>query len=229
MRESCTHSYISVLIDFILFHQSFLQVVALMIFRVWMLGGHLPYFTKQDNPASFSDCLATRTMTYWYLIAFNSWLLLSPSVLSYDWQMGSIPLVESLWDSRNLATLMFIVIAVLLVYSSVVSNKTDVSIADWPSSPGTPLPPPPSFAVLIVQTSYSETYSVYCFKKGKIDWIKGSLLYNARKCHLPRNIPCDPVTPRQHEWRPKIRTVIVITDTYFLFGFYSLKKNPYQL
>ncbi|CAH3117107.1 unnamed protein product [Porites lobata] len=100
-------------------------VVALMIFRVWMLGGHLPYFTKQDNPASFSDSLATRIMTYWYLIAFNSWLLLSPSVLSYDWQMGSIPLVESLWDSRNLATLMFIVIAVLLVYSSVVSNKTD--------------------------------------------------------------------------------------------------------
>ena len=115
-----------------LFHLSFLQVVALMIFRVWMLGGHLPYFTKQDNPASFSDSLATRIMTYWYLIAFNSWLLLSPSVLSYDWQMGSIPLVESLWDSRNLATLMFIVIAVLLVYSSVVSNKTDVSAEDSP-------------------------------------------------------------------------------------------------
>lgn len=121
--QTLLHSYM-------LFHQSFLQVVALMIFRVWMLGGHLPYFTKQDNPASFSDFLATRIMTYWYLIVFNSWLLLSPSVLSYDWQMGSIPLVESLWDSRNLATLMFIVIAVLLVYSSVVSNKTDVSTED---------------------------------------------------------------------------------------------------
>ena len=161
MSESRTHCYIQYW--YMLFHQSFLQVAALMIFRVWMLGGHLPYFTKQDNPASFSDSLATRIMTYWYLIAFNSWLLLSPSVLSYDWQMGSIPLVESLWDSRNLATLMFIVIAVLLVYSSVVSNKTDVSTEDWPSSPGTP-----PFAVLIVQTSYSETYSVYCLKKGKL-------------------------------------------------------------
>ena len=161
MSESCRRCYIQYW--YMLFHQSFLQVVALMVFRVWMLGGHLPYFTKQDNPASFSDSLATRIMTYWYLIAFNSWLLLSPSVLSYDWQMGSIPLVESLWDSRNLATLMCIVIAVLLVYSSVVSNKTDVSTEDWPSSPGTP-----PFAVLIVQTSYSETYSVYCLKKGKL-------------------------------------------------------------
>ena len=62
-------------------------------------------------------------MTYSYLIAFNSWLLLSPSVLSYDWQMGSIPLVESPLDSRNLGTLMFAMIAVLLVYYAVSSNK----------------------------------------------------------------------------------------------------------
>lgn len=99
-----------------------------MAFRIWMLGGHLPYFTKQDNPASFSDSLSTRLMTYWYLIAFNCWLLLSPSVLSYDWQMGSIPLVESLLDLRNLATFMFIIVAALLVYSAVMSNNTDVSI-----------------------------------------------------------------------------------------------------
>ena len=185
-----------------LFHQSFLQVVALMIFRVWMLGGHLPYFTKQDNPASFSDSLATRIMTYWYLIAFNSWLLLTPSVLSYDWQMGSIPLVESLWDSRNLATLTFIVIAVLLVYSSVVSNKTDVSIEDWPSSPGTPL-----FAVLIVKTSHSE--SVYCLKKGKLTEYKVHYCEMQERCQVQGNVPCDPVTSRQHAWRQKIRPVIV--------------------
>ncbi|XP_022794710.1 transmembrane and TPR repeat-containing protein 1-like isoform X1 [Stylophora pistillata] len=99
-------------------------VFCLMAFRVWMLGGNLPYFTVQDNPASFSDSLSTRIMTYFYLIAFNSWLLLSPSVLSYDWQMGSIPLVESLIDSRNLATLVFVMVAALLFYSAVLSNKT---------------------------------------------------------------------------------------------------------
>ena len=109
-------------------YDSLLQVAFLMVFRVWMLGGHLPYFTKQDNPASFADSLATRIMTYWYLIAFNCWLLLSPSVLSYDWQMGSIPLVESSHDPRNLATLVFIVIAGFLAYSAVLSSNTDVSI-----------------------------------------------------------------------------------------------------
>ena len=102
-------------------------VFCLMAFRVWMLGGNLPHFTLQDNPTSFSDCLSSRIMTYSYLIAFNSWLLLSLSVLSYDWQMGSIPLVESLMDSQNLGTLMFAMIAVLLVYFAVFSNDTLVN------------------------------------------------------------------------------------------------------
>ena len=102
-------------------------VFCLMAFRVWMLGGNLPHFTLQDNPTSFSDCLSSHIMTYSYLIAFNSWLLLSPSVLSYDWQMGSIPLVESLMDSQNLGTLMFAMIAVLLVYFAVFSNDTLVN------------------------------------------------------------------------------------------------------
>lgn len=34
------------------------------------------------------------------------WLLLAPVTLCYDWQVGSIPLVESLWDARNLASLL---------------------------------------------------------------------------------------------------------------------------
>ena len=98
-----------------------------MAFRVWMLGGNLPHFTLQDNPTSFSDCLSSHIMTYSYLIAFNSWFLLSLSVLSYDWQMGSIPLVELLMDSQNLGTLMFAMIAVLLVYFAVFSNDTLVN------------------------------------------------------------------------------------------------------
>ncbi|XP_054974244.1 protein O-mannosyl-transferase TMTC1 isoform X2 [Sorex araneus] len=45
-------------------------------------------------------------LTYCYLLAFNAWLLLAPVTLCYDWQVGSIPLVESLWDARNLASLL---------------------------------------------------------------------------------------------------------------------------
>ena len=107
-------------------HFSFSQVLCLMVFRIWMLGGDLPHFGKQDNPASFADSLATRVMTYAYLAAFNTWLLLSPNVLCYDWQIGSIPLVESLWDVRNLATLVFFIILILLVFHCILSLTVKV-------------------------------------------------------------------------------------------------------
>ncbi|XP_076346321.1 protein O-mannosyl-transferase TMTC1-like isoform X2 [Tachypleus tridentatus] len=77
----------------------------LVSFRVWILNGSLPQFSEQDNPAAFSQSLLSRLLTYCYLTTFNVGLLLFPACLSYDWQMGSIPLVESLLDPRNLVTL----------------------------------------------------------------------------------------------------------------------------
>lgn len=71
-------------------------------------------FSEQDNPASFSPHLLTRFLTYSYLLAFNAWLLLAPITLCYDWQVGSIPLVESVWDVRNLATVFLVLVLVLL-------------------------------------------------------------------------------------------------------------------
>ena len=41
-----------------------------------------------------------RTLTFLYLPVHNFWLLLCPNALSYDWQMGSIPLLHSLEDPR---------------------------------------------------------------------------------------------------------------------------------
>lgn len=55
-----------------------------------------------------------RFLTYSYLLAFNAWLLLAPITLCYDWQVGSIPLVESVWDVRNLATVFLVLVLVLL-------------------------------------------------------------------------------------------------------------------
>ncbi|XP_054974243.1 protein O-mannosyl-transferase TMTC1 isoform X1 [Sorex araneus] len=81
-------------------------VTVLLGLRLWIMGGSLPLFSEQDNPASFSPYLLTRFLTYCYLLAFNAWLLLAPVTLCYDWQVGSIPLVESLWDARNLASLL---------------------------------------------------------------------------------------------------------------------------
>ncbi|GFU38444.1 protein O-mannosyl-transferase TMTC1 [Trichonephila clavipes] len=71
-----------------------------------MLQGSMPIFSEEDNPASFSTSLLTRFYMYSYLAAFNFWMLLNPSTLSYDWQMGSIPLVTSVFDVRNVASLL---------------------------------------------------------------------------------------------------------------------------
>uniref|UniRef100_A0AAY4D765 dolichyl-phosphate-mannose--protein mannosyltransferase n=1 Tax=Denticeps clupeoides TaxID=299321 RepID=A0AAY4D765_9TELE len=84
----------------------FIRVVLIMSVRLWLMGGTMPLFSEQDNPASFSPHLLTRCLTYSYLLAFNAWLLLAPIILCYDWQVGSIPLVESLWDPRNGASLL---------------------------------------------------------------------------------------------------------------------------
>lgn len=50
-----------------------------------------------------------RILTYSYLLSFNAALLLAPITLCYDWQVGSIPLVESLGDMRVVATALLLV------------------------------------------------------------------------------------------------------------------------
>ncbi|XP_068416286.1 protein O-mannosyl-transferase TMTC1 isoform X2 [Eschrichtius robustus] len=89
-------------------------VIVVLYFRLWIMGGSMPLFSEQDNPASFSPYILTRFLTYSYLLAFNVWLLLAPVTLCYDWQVGSIPLVETIWDTRNLATVLLAVVMALL-------------------------------------------------------------------------------------------------------------------
>ncbi|XP_054259465.1 protein O-mannosyl-transferase TMTC1-like [Macrosteles quadrilineatus] len=88
----------------------------LLAFRLAMLQGALPKFSSQDNPAAFHPCPYVRLLTFCYLAAFNWWLLVCPSTLSHDWQMGSIPLVTSLADCRNLTTALFLTCCVLIAY-----------------------------------------------------------------------------------------------------------------
>uniref|UniRef100_A0AAY5KVP2 dolichyl-phosphate-mannose--protein mannosyltransferase n=1 Tax=Esox lucius TaxID=8010 RepID=A0AAY5KVP2_ESOLU len=97
------------------------SVAVIMSFRLWLMGGSMPLFSEQDNPASFSPHLLTRILTYCYLLSFNAWLLLAPVLLCYDWQVGSIPLVESPWDIRNVATVLLGVVMVALCLHCVTS------------------------------------------------------------------------------------------------------------
>lgn len=61
----------------------------------------------------FRYFLFFRLLTYSYLVSLNFWILIAPVTLCYDWQHGSIPLVETLLDARNLAT---ISVASVLIY-----------------------------------------------------------------------------------------------------------------
>ncbi|XP_075529075.1 protein O-mannosyl-transferase TMTC1-like [Dermacentor variabilis] len=101
----------------------------LLCFRLWILQGSFPEFTAMDNPASFSPMRVTRLLTYSYLCAFNAWLVLCPRTLSYDWQMGSIPLVTSPFDPRNLATLAILLLLAVLARRALISSQHKGSTA----------------------------------------------------------------------------------------------------
>ncbi|XP_074554804.1 protein O-mannosyl-transferase TMTC1 [Halichoeres trimaculatus] len=102
-------------------------VVIIMSVRLWLMGGSMPLFSEQDNPASFSPHLLTRILTYSYLLSFNAWLLLAPVVLCYDWQVGSIPLVESLGDIRNITTVLLAVVMLALCLHCILSLQKQES------------------------------------------------------------------------------------------------------
>ncbi|KAK9710450.1 Protein O-mannosyl-transferase TMTC, DUF1736 [Popillia japonica] len=92
----------------------------LLTIRLALLQGSLPKFSQQDNPTAFHPSLYVRILTFCYLAAFNWWLLLCPATLSHDWQMGSIPLVTSIGDSRNLITCLFFGLALFLAVKSLI-------------------------------------------------------------------------------------------------------------
>jgi len=75
-----------------------------------------------DNPASVAPTPG-RQLSYNYLISVNLWLLLFPCDLCCDWTMGTVPLVESFFDVRNLATLISYAVLLLLTYVAVITDN----------------------------------------------------------------------------------------------------------
>lgn len=90
--------------------------------RLYLMNGEFPRFGKADNPAAYSDSVLTKLLTFTYLPALNLWLILCPITLSYDWQMGSVPLVESIWEPRNIVSFLFYTVLLLLVVKVVKSS-----------------------------------------------------------------------------------------------------------
>ncbi|KRY09772.1 Transmembrane and TPR repeat-containing protein 2 [Trichinella patagoniensis] len=71
-----------------------------LFFRLWVMNFQSPAFSSFDNPASHCSNRLIRILTFLFLPIFNLKLALCPTVLSFDWSMNSIPLVESITDSR---------------------------------------------------------------------------------------------------------------------------------
>ncbi|XP_046569319.1 protein O-mannosyl-transferase TMTC4-like [Haliotis rubra] len=81
----------------------FVTGVSILITRLWIMGSTPPTFRQDENPHSFFGGILYRVLNYNYLYAINSWLLLNPWWLCFDWSMGSIPVITSLADPRILA------------------------------------------------------------------------------------------------------------------------------
>ena len=83
------------------------SAAALLALRARAMGFSPPHFARADNPASAEDSALARALTFLFLPALNFGLLLCPARLSFDWSMDAVPVVRSLADARNLATLAF--------------------------------------------------------------------------------------------------------------------------
>lgn len=97
--------------------------ICLMIGRLKIMGSQLPVFTKFDNPAAVAET-PTRQLTHNYLLTVNSWLLLAPADLCCDWTMNTVPLVTSVSDPRNLATILLYALLAHLAYKGFSCNPT---------------------------------------------------------------------------------------------------------
>ena len=94
------------------------SILALLAIRGRIMGFSPPKFAKADNPSSNSDCIFTRFRTLAFLPAFNFWLMICPSQLSFDWSMDAVPLIKSWWDHRNILSAFFYAGILALAYKS---------------------------------------------------------------------------------------------------------------
>uniref|UniRef100_A0A1A8Q935 dolichyl-phosphate-mannose--protein mannosyltransferase n=1 Tax=Nothobranchius rachovii TaxID=451742 RepID=A0A1A8Q935_9TELE len=102
--------------------------VVLLACRFYWMGNKPPNFSNSDNPAADSPSLLIRTLTFFYLPAFNFWLLLCPDTLSFDWSMDALPLIRSLIaDWRNVHTLLFYLGLLLVVWFGLRTRSTSKS------------------------------------------------------------------------------------------------------
>nr|CAB3267129.1 transmembrane and TPR repeat-containing protein 2-like [Phallusia mammillata] len=90
------------------FFTTFLITTRIMLPIILSEGkSRVPGFSPSDNPAAACENFRSRALTFTYLLAVNAAMLVFPVRQSFDWSMGSVPIVENFSDPRNSCTLAF--------------------------------------------------------------------------------------------------------------------------
>jgi hypothetical protein len=104
----------------LLIHPAFHYLSVIMFLSAtWLYCIDVSVSLYRSSHNSVWLCFCRRFLTFCYLAAFNCWLLLCPATLSHDWQMGSVPLLTTLTDSRNIATCLFFGCCFLIAYRGI--------------------------------------------------------------------------------------------------------------
>uniref|UniRef100_A0AAG5CYB4 dolichyl-phosphate-mannose--protein mannosyltransferase n=1 Tax=Anopheles atroparvus TaxID=41427 RepID=A0AAG5CYB4_ANOAO len=103
--------------------------IATLVLRFWIMDFEKPRFHRMDNPVGASNSTMTRVLSQSYLYWLNAWLLLCPDWLSFDWALGSVPLVEHVFDLRMLLVLLLYGVGVVLVFHPSVSKPKDIKLS----------------------------------------------------------------------------------------------------
>jgi hypothetical protein len=107
--------------------------VVILYYRFKVMHFEGPTFTSIDNPAAYADNIYIRVkfspnknfslsfllqiFSYNYTYFINFLLLLWPQWLCFDWSMGCIPLIESVYDARIAFVLIFWIIGIFSIYT----------------------------------------------------------------------------------------------------------------
>lgn len=101
--------------------------LALLAARLHVMGAQLPVFTRFDNPAGAAPPPA-RHLTFAYLPALNSWLLMLPEALCCDWTMGTVALLKSWRDPRNIATVTLVIALIVAAIHGLRTRSSALSM-----------------------------------------------------------------------------------------------------
>ena len=74
-----------------------------------------------------------RVMSFSNIYTINAWLLLAPSSLCCDWSLGSVPLVTSIADIRNVWSTVLYTGLLTLVVHALRPRKYVFSLVPWPT------------------------------------------------------------------------------------------------